>query len=268
MRYKLYAMGQIPGLKVNNIGYSADISDTSFGPKKRDCYILCYVLSGRGVFNGTLLGAGEGFLVSPGMTEHIYPDYDDPWELLWFGSVDSEMDKYFHYYKPDENFVFRHKCPRELFEIKELAISQNRKIINDAMMLELFFSVFKHHVSTESESSAERTASQEYLEFSVNYIRTNLEKSLTISSLTRILGVSQPYLYRIFKEAFGKSPKSFITDCRIGTAKKMLSETDFTVSEIASSVGFSDSFAFSKCFSSRVGVSPTEYRMLQNKLKR
>lgn len=266
MRYKLYAMGQLPTLKINIIGYSADVSDTTFGPKKRECYLICYVLSGKGFYNNTPLREGEGFLVTPDMTEHIYPDGDEPWELLWFASVDAKMEEFLQYYNSNENYIFKHNCPRELSEIKELAISQNRKIINDAKMLELFFSVFKHHISTENKSSEDRTAAQEYLDFSINYIKTNLGQNLTISNLTRLLGVSQPYLYKIFKEAFGKSPKSFITDYRIRTAKEMLVKTDFTVAEIACSVGFSDSFAFSKCFSSRVGVAPTEYRMLQGKL--
>ena len=265
MRYKLYAMGQLPTLKVNTIGYSADVSDTTFGPQKRNCYLICYVLSGKGFYNNIPLGKGEGFLVTPDKMEYIYPYDGEPWELLWFISVDAKMGEFLQYYNLNENFIFRHNCPHELLEIKELAISQNRKTINDAKMLELFYSVLKYHISTET-FSEERTAAQEYLDFSVNYIKTNIGHNLSISNLTRLLGVSQPYLYKIFREAFGKSPKSFITDYRIRTAKEMLAKTDLTISEIACSVGFSDSFSFSKSFSSRVGVAPTEYRILQGKL--
>lgn len=178
------------------------------------------------------------------------------------------MQELFEYYNADKNFVFKHSCPVELFEIKELAIAENRKTINDAKMLELFMSVFKHHLSIESDFSADKTAPQKYIDFSVNYIKTNFSQNLTVSKLTKLLGISQPYLYKIFTEAFGKSPKAYITDYRINVAKEMLAETDFTVSEIAYKVGFSDSFAFSKCFSSRVGLSPTEYRSMQKNISK
>ncbi len=263
MRYKLYSMGQLPILKINNIGYSADITDTTFGPASRDCFVICYVLSGKGFYNNNSLCAEEGFIVTPDITEYIYPDDKEPWELLWFTSTDSKIAELFKYYNNDENYIFRHSCPNELSEIKALAIAENRKIISDARMLELFFSVFKHHTNTGADSSADKTAAQEYLDFSVNYIKANFGQNLTVSKLTQLLGISQPYLYKIFKDTFGKSPKSFITDYRMKLAKEMLAETDFTVAEIAYSVGFSDSFAFSKCFSSRVGTSPTEYRLAQ-----
>lgn len=264
MRYKLYAIGQLPIININKIGYSADIPDTTFGPARRDYYLICYVLSGKGVYNGTPLGKGEGFVVTPDTTEHIYPTPDDPWEILWFVSVDSKMAELLPYYNCNESFIFRHNSPAELSEIKALAISHNRRTINDAKMLELFFSVFKYHANQESDLSEEETAADKYLSFSVNYIKNNYPKKITVSNLTKLLGISQPYLYKIFKEAFNKSPKSFITDYRISMAKELLSENDYSVAQIASLVGFSDSFAFSKCFSAKTGMPPTEYKMLQN----
>ena len=127
-------------------------------------------------------------------------------------------------------------------------------------MLELFFSVFKHHLIEHDFAASSLTAPQRYIDFSVNYIKTHYSQHISVTRLTELLGVSQPYLYRIFKEAFGKSPKAFICEYRINRASKLLTETDLPVSEIALSVGYSDSFAFSKAFSSIRGLSPSEYR--------
>ena len=114
-------------------------------------------------------------------------------------------------------------------------------------------------------SSINASAAQTYVDFSINYIKTNCDQNITVSKLTEVLGVSQPYLYKIFKKAFGKSPKDFIIEYRINRAKGLLSETELSVADTARSVGFSDSFAFSKCFSSRQGCSPTEYRNMCKK---
>ena len=52
----------------------------------------------------------------------------------------------------------------------------------------------------------------------------------------------------------------YLTELRIEEAKKMLMQTDMTVSEISDETGFSDTSYFSKVFLKAVGVSPTHYR--------
>ncbi len=56
------------------------------------------------------------------------------------------------------------------------------------------------------------------------------------------------------------APKQYISECRIAEAKKLLVNTEFTVSEIAASLVFSDVLAFSKFFSSKMKLSPTDFR--------
>lgn len=266
MWYGLYSRGELPVLLINGVGYAGDIEGATFGPRKRDVFLVCYVLSGKGVFNGHPLGEGQGFIVTPGMTEYIYPENDDPWEILWFISTDKGMSNLIKYYKADEKTnIFNHTSPVELQEIKKILLADNLKIINDAQALEFFFSVFKYQMDSGISSSANGSASKMYIDFSVNYIKTNYDQNITVSKLTEILGVSQPYLYKIYKEAFGKSPKNFITEYRINQAKRILSETELSIADTARSVGFSDSFAFSKCFSSRQGCSPTKYRNMCKK---
>jgi two-component system response regulator YesN len=47
---------------------------------------------------------------------------------------------------------------------------------------------------------------------------------------------------------------------RLERAKKLLENNTLTVSEIALGCGFSDQSYFSKVFSSKYGISPTDYR--------
>jgi len=263
MRYKIYSIGELPLLKIYSIGYSSDINETTFGPSKRNLFLIGYVLSGNGIYNKRELHAGQGFLVTPDIIEYIYPDKSNPWELLWFSSIDPRFGDLFRYCNFDlETNTFEHDSPFELDEIRKFVIANNRKTVSDAKMLELFFSVFKYHFSEPSPYSTKKTAAQRYIDFSVNYIKTHYNGDLSIAKLTELLGVSQPYLYKIYKEAFGKSPKAFISEYRITRANKLLAETDIPISEVASAVGYSDTFAFSKAFSVLQGVSPSKYRSI------
>ncbi len=261
MRYRIYSIGELPILKLHAVGYSGDISGSTFVSRKVDTYLVGYVLSGKGIYNGNHVTAGQGFIFSPNIEENLYPDKSDPLELLWFTSADPLFSSLLKHYNADSKTnIFNHSSPPELQYIKELVITENRNTISDGRMLELFFAVFKHHLSESIPESEESTAPQRYIDFSGNYIKTHYNRDVSVSKLTELLGVSQPYLYKIYKEAFGKSPKAFITEYRINQAKKLLLETKLSIAETALSVGYSDSFAFSKAFSAIQGCSPSEYR--------
>lgn len=261
MRYRVFSIGELPVLKIHNFGYSSDIIGSTFAERKNEFHLIGYVLSGKGTYNSNPIFAGQGFIFTPNVVENLYPDESDPLELVWFTSADPRIHELLPYYGADKHTnIFNHSFPPELQDIKEFAVSENRTTISDGRMLELFFSVFKHHLGEQSFAASAPTASQRYIDFSVNYIKTHYSQHISVTKLTELLGVSQPYLYRIFREAFGKSPKAFICEYRINRAGKLLAETDIPISEIALSVGYSDSFAFSKAFSSIRGLSPSEYR--------
>ena len=83
IRYHLIATDSIKIPHISAIGYAKNPDITRFGPSSRNQYIIHYVLSGEGYFNGGRLGKGEGFLITPKMSEQYYPDKKDPWSFIW-----------------------------------------------------------------------------------------------------------------------------------------------------------------------------------------
>ncbi|OGV50600.1 MAG: hypothetical protein A2X49_12440 [Lentisphaerae bacterium GWF2_52_8] len=65
---------------------------------------------------------------------------------------------------------------------------------------------------------------------------------------------------RLFKAHFGKSPSRFIMARRIASAEKLVEEGERKLEDIASDLGFSDSFHLSKSFKQWTGLSPRDYR--------
>jgi len=49
-------------------------------------------------------------------------------------------------------------------------------------------------------------------------------------------------------------------DMKMQIASKMLLESDISVENVSNSIGYQDSFTFSKMFKKRMGVSPQEYK--------
>lgn len=82
MRYEIFSNHNDALFPISIIGYSKDTDITRFGPGRKDLYIVHYVLSGHGCFNGQSVSEGQGFLITPGMQEHYYPSERDPWSVL------------------------------------------------------------------------------------------------------------------------------------------------------------------------------------------
>ncbi|MGN4126983.1 ABC transporter substrate-binding protein [Lysinibacillus sphaericus] len=94
------------------------------------------------------------------------------------------------------------------------------------------------------------------------YIQEHYAESIMLESLAENLNYSVPHLSSLFKKKTGYSPIEYLILTRIEKAEMMLIETDATVREIAESVGYKDSYYFSRLFKKYKDVSPAKYRKI------
>ncbi len=247
-----------PLLHINNIGCSADPQNNRFGHGKRDIWLIHYVTKGKGYFNGHIVTAGQGFLIHRGQFENYFPDKNEPWEYLWITSDDDNMKYFFDQYDADEktqifdyNFIFAIK------NIMHYIQANHQKILKNEEILEIFLHIFNYHSNRKVKT---KSNADMYIDFSVDYIKTHLHTQLKIKEIVDIIGVSPTYLLQIFKNEFGISPKQYISNLKLHTAKNLLTHSNLSITEISNSVGFNDVLVFSRFFSSKEGISPTEYR--------
>ena len=233
------------------------------GPMLRNSYIIHYVTGGRGFYNGNPVETGQGFLITPGYVQEYHCDPGDPWELLWVVSEDQGMEALFSAYGADpETGIFTYDHVGAARRTADALRLMPRRLVSGTELLELFLGLYKHQEAKLLEPEKSRT--ETYVDFALRYIHLNYQSQVSIGELTQLLGVSQPYLFRIFKAVTGKSPKAYLSDYRLMQAKKLLRETELSVGEVAASVGYPDPLAFSKFFSGREGCSPQRYRQNKN----
>jgi len=230
----------------------------------RNSYIIHYVTGGRGYYNGHPVETGQGFLITPGNIEEYHADPKDPWELLWVVSEDPDMQNLFPAFQADsETGIFLYDYVGAVRHAADSMLLTGQRVVNCAELLELFLSLYKHQDRSVL-LRPEQTRMESYVDFAIHYIHLNYQSPITVQELTELLGVSQPYLFRIFKAATGKSPKQYLGDYRLLQAKKLLAETELSIGQIALSVGYADALTFSKFFSGRQGISPQKYRENKN----
>lgn len=82
-----------------------------------------------------------------------------------------------------------------------------------------------------------------------------------ISDIADSLYLSKSYLQKIYKSFFNKSIIEEMIEFRIEKAKKLLAETDLTVTEISKQCGYSSYNYFVRQFRLSEGISPSEYRL-------
>lgn len=95
----------------------------------------------------------------------------------------------------------------------------------------------------------------------VNYIHAHADESIALGDLCAVCrGISPQYLCRLFKKYMEMRPVEYIRKVRIARAKKLLSNTDFTVQEVAARCGFENTTYFYRCWNKTEKETPAEYQ--------
>ena len=93
-----------------------------------------------------------------------------------------------------------------------------------------------------------------------DYIDQNLGAPLSLCELAERSFYNPSYFSRIFKEKFGVSFVEYVTKKRLGVAVRLLTESDKTIDEIASLIGFSDRTSMHHAFVRHLGQTPADVR--------
>lgn len=240
---------------MSGLGYS-DI-DCAYGPVIRDMYIVHYIVTGRGYFDGKPLEAGQGFIIYPGDEHEYHYDKSEPWSYLWFKSSDEDIIPFLELHNAEDG-IFTYSNLQEVDTLVNRIRMNGNHPMSGTQIIEYFVRIFNRCIV--SNNPDESSSSKKYFSYCKNYIDLNINLPITVGTLCEFLGITQPYLYKIFKNEIGMSPKKYIVQRKILQAKSMLLETNASISTIATSLGFYDTLAFSKFFKSMAGTSPSAFR--------
>ena len=83
---------------------------------------------------------------------------------------------------------------------------------------------------------------------------------LDVPALARTALMSPGHFQRLFREAYGETPYSYLMTRRVERAKTLLRRGDLTVTEVCFAVGCTSLGSFSSRFTELVGETPSAYR--------
>jgi LacI family transcriptional regulator len=93
-------------------------------------------------------------------------------------------------------------------------------------------------------------------------IREQSSNGVNVNQIVSQLTVSRRALEQRFVQYIGRTPAAEIRRVRIETAKRLLVETELTMSEVAQAAGFSEQDLFSRTFRRSLKMTPTQFRSI------
>lgn len=101
----------------------------------------------------------------------------------------------------------------------------------------------------------------QFVEKSLRYIKDHFgEYDLCATVLAEYVGISSPYLGKLFKQQTGKSIPEYINEIRLDNAARWLRSLDLTVQDAAIRAGYQNCTYFFKVFKIRYGMTPKGYQ--------
>lgn len=236
---------------------------------------LFYVLHGEGVFyierEKVPVKTDDLIIINPNVehTEKTFPN--NPMEYIVFGveglafSFPEHDQAYgrgysFYSYGSDKNqFINFAQLMMHEFQDKKPGFE---KVCHGLLEVLLVYISRKQKLSVISESSFQLSKE---CAIAKRYIDTNYAQDITLDSLADLTHINKFYLAHSFTECIGQSPISYLTERRLAACKELLSSSNLSVTQIATSAGFSSQSYFSQIFNKKVGMSPRQYRKLYAK---
>lgn len=93
-----------------------------------------------------------------------------------------------------------------------------------------------------------------------SFIDSHYMDPITLEQLSEVTHMSKYYLIHSFNKFLGESPMNYLQRKRIQTAEHLLSTSNYSVSTVATNVGFSSQSYFAQVFKRFTGFTPAQFR--------
>lgn len=261
-------------ISIYQYGYEQCIPHHTFGPGTRNHYIIHFVLSGKGTFciqnpeqdsyTDYPISAGQAFLIEPRHLIHYYADDLEPWEYMW---IEFDGIKAKEYLKQagltKEQPIYRTNVPL----LDNPAYHHLKTIVDNPQFLPsevmgyayLFFSSLIK-TSLSAKKIPTNNIQDFYVQSTVDFIEQFYMNDITIEDMAKNINLNRSYFSKLFKKATQKNPQAFLIQYRINKACEFLLSTKMSIAEIATAVGYSNQFHFTRAFKNIMNIPPQEYR--------
>jgi len=96
--------------------------------------------------------------------------------------------------------------------------------------------------------------------------RERLCEPISLHDMSRVAYLSEFHFNRVFHQITGLPPAKFISAMRLNEAKRLLLNSNLSITDICFEVGYNSLSTFTRRFTQRVGLGPREFRYLAERI--
>jgi len=266
--------------KINGITFEHIIRDSAFNMQAKhfhDEYELYYLCAGSRFYfidkqtylieSGSLVLINKQQIHKTSPSDSLFHDrilieFHEA-SLPHLKSLNIDLKAFFNRY---EGVVKLRKSEQVIIEnyFKTIFNEFNKKQAHYEALVQLKLSEMLIYISrilpTHSPPTHDQSPQQQKVNEISDYIASNYSKPLTLSNLANQFFLNKSYLCRIFKEITGFTVNEYIYITKLKKAKELLSNTDWPISKIANTLGYSSLTYFERIFKKYTETTPLRYR--------
>ena len=95
-------------------------------------------------------------------------------------------------------------------------------------------------------------------------IHNQPSENWTVEKLASAVAMSRSRFADRFSSLLGTGPMSYLTDWRLQKALSLLEQPGYNMQQIAAKIGYRSPAAFTRAFSGKFGISPSEHKTQSN----
>jgi AraC-like DNA-binding protein len=179
-----------------------------------------------------------------------------------------QLKKLFHDIHADESFYYEGEYSLSMADIfKKIEDFEGSEFLNMIFMESIAYQTLVQQISQflddqrqEKNRTLLRRTEVDGIRKASEYITNNLATYKSVPELTKETGLNATKLQEGFKYFYNKTVNQYVYEARLDLAKKLLLETDDSISEIVYKIGLSSKSYFSHIFKQEYGVQPSSFR--------
>lgn len=126
-------------------------------------------------------------------------------------------------------------------------------------IIRLLQSEFIGHKENHPVTEVRQHYQDELLNKILSYINETITEPITVAEICQKFSLSRSSLQILFKENLQQTPKKYISELKLEKSCQLIRESKYTISEIALMLGFNSIHYFSRAFTQKYNMSPSEY---------
>ncbi|MBQ8885237.1 MAG: helix-turn-helix domain-containing protein [Clostridia bacterium] len=212
------------------------------------------------------LKSGEYLLFAPEKRHTALSESEDFEKFVWgFEVLNTDKDGGRRLFTALRERSF-FNCGESILELLSLIFKDVKERARDYIetvrlkLFLLFTELLRAVLPPEKEEESQKTESDPRMGMIAAYVEDNILHGLTAGDVSKELGLCEKQLSRICMYSCNQTLFGYISRKKIEMARRLLKETDLTLSELAELLGYSDAYSFGKAFKREEGMSPVKFR--------